>query len=303
MTHPNRLSPLRRFLRGTYFRGAHRLAPLLGRGTVIRGSGFGVTLSYDLKQANELYSYYFFCDDQSLRMWARLLQPGEAFVDIGGNVGFYTTHMARLLGPDGLVLSFEPNPRTRALLEQNVLRNALENVHILPVAVGAESSQAVFLAGREHGLSRLQNLNADLAGLGEVDAEHRVDVVALDDLAVELGGRSLAGLKIDIEGPELFALRGARRLIEAHRPVLQVEMQPESMRAFGIRLADMADFLDGLGYVTFITNRPAGAIWRKRDVPMTPLDLRAPDARLESDVVACHKDDVGRVTRAWVTRF
>lgn len=276
---------------------------LLGRSTVVRPSGFGVSLSYDLAQANELYSYYFFCDDQSLRMWARLLQPGEAFFDIGSNVGFYTTHMAKMVGPEGLVLSFEPNPSIRTALERNVARNALENVQILPVAVGAESSRAVFLAGREHGLSRLQNLDADRAGLGDVDVEITVDVVALDDIALDLGGRSLAGLKIDIEGPELFALRGARRLIEAHRPVLQVEMNPLSMRTFGIGLEDMADFLDGLGYVAFITNRPRGLIWRKRDAAMTYVDLRAPDARLESDVVACHKDHVDRLMHAWVTRF
>lgn len=303
MTQPRRLSLLRRFLRNTYVRGVHRLVWLLGRSTVVRPSGFGVSLSYDLAQANELYSYYFFCDDQSLRMWANLLQPGEVFFDIGSNIGFYTTHMAKMVGPEGLVLSFEPNPRTRTALVRNVARNALDNVHILPVAVGAESSQAMFLAGREHGLSRLQNLNADHDGLGDVDAELTVDVVALDDIDLDLGGRSLAGLKIDIEGPELFALRGARWLIEAHRPVLQVEMNPISMRAFGIGLEDMADFLDGLGYVPFITNRPRGLIWRKRDVSMTQLDLRAPDARLESDVFACHKDHFDRLMHAWVTRF
>ncbi len=102
-------------------------------------------MSYDLAQPNELYSYYFFGDDQNLRMWARLLQPGEAFFDIGANVGFYTTHMAQMVGPEGLILSFEPNPRIRATLEHNVARNALYNVHILPVAVGAKIISGSFL--------------------------------------------------------------------------------------------------------------------------------------------------------------
>jgi hypothetical protein len=107
------------------------------------------------------------------------------------------------------------------------------------------------------------------------------------------------GVKIDIEGSELFALRGACRLIERHRTIMQIEMQPVLMRSFGIDVADIADFLEELGYVTFVAEGPGGAVWRKDTIRLDWVDLRATGQRKDADLLICYADDVDALLVSW----
>jgi FkbM family methyltransferase len=145
-----------------------------------------------------------------------LLGPGDVFYDVGANVGFFTLLAARLVGPRGAVLAFEPDPRNAEVLRSNVARNDLENVEVFEQAV-ADS------AGRRT-LVLAESTASHLADGGPEDETTVVDVVTLDDLEGAPGHRPPSAIKLDVEGAEVAALRGAARLIARHRPTIICEL-------------------------------------------------------------------------------
>src|SRR6266699_2559349 len=74
----------------------------------------------------------------------RFLRPGDTFVDVGANIGLFTLIAARLVGPQGRVLSFEPTPETFARLTKNVQTNRLENVSCQQLALSDRAGEMEF---------------------------------------------------------------------------------------------------------------------------------------------------------------
>ena len=64
------------------------------------------------------------------------------FVDVGANDGYYTLFAARRVGPSGRVVAAEPSSRERAHLQRNLGRNGLDNVSVVPAAIGAAAGLA-----------------------------------------------------------------------------------------------------------------------------------------------------------------
>jgi hypothetical protein len=80
------------------------------------------------------------------------LRAGMTFLDLGAHIGYFSLVAGRLVGPRGLVLAFEPDPRNFELLLANVWRNGLANVVRFPWAVGEASCFAsLYLLGDEYG--------------------------------------------------------------------------------------------------------------------------------------------------------
>ena len=76
--------------------------------------------------------------------------------------------------------------------------------------------------------------------------EVECDVVAIDE---RLGAaRDVTLIKCDIEGADLFAMRGARKLIERDRPTVIIEITPWYLEGFGLTVADVTGFFEELGY-------------------------------------------------------
>lgn len=143
----------------------------------------------------------------------------ECAVDVGAHVGNHTLYFSRMLGLR--TVSFEPNPRTFALLEANVRDNGVEAMcRLRNAAVGAAAGRAHAIAAAD-GNSGMSRVESDAAG--------EVPLLCLDD---ELAGEARIDLiKIDVEGWELDVLRGAARLIARHRPLLYVEASSATFTA------------------------------------------------------------------------
>src|ERR1035437_3567146 len=74
--------------------------------------------------------------DPEVDVMAKTVKPGDTVIDVGANVGALTVAMAKLVGPNGRVIAFEPQPETAALLERNAAQNGLDNVEIHRCATG-----------------------------------------------------------------------------------------------------------------------------------------------------------------------
>jgi FkbM family methyltransferase len=152
------------------------------------------------------------------------IRPGMTVLDGGAHVGYFTCQAARLVGPRGLVLAFEPAPRNLALLLANVWRNGFTNVLCFPWALGAEPGIAELrLSETNTGDHRLH---------GTTGAGVTVRVAALDEvLAIR---PPVDVVKLDVQGNEEAAVRGMARLLAASPSVLlTVELSPTDARAAG----------------------------------------------------------------------
>jgi len=180
------------------------------------------------------------------RSFTALLAPGAVVYDLGGAVGYYTVIAARKVGPTGRVIAFEPLPANQEHLRHNVALNDFTHVECLGIAVGETAGRAQLQLGRAHTQGRLAELPGTPAsvGVGTID----VEVAAIDDL---IGAGRIpppSVMKIDIEGAEVEALRGAAATLRDHRPALLMEMHG--------RAAEVAASLEPLGYRASIVGQP-----------------------------------------------
>lgn len=174
------------------------------------------------------------------RLLRRLLRPGSHFVDGGANLGYFTLLAARWVGRSGRVDAFEPDPANRQRLNAH-LRLDRRLAGQVRVHAAALSDRAGMLrlhhpdpARANHGQS---SLFADLAPGG---ASVEVPLVRLDETL----GRTPDVIKLDVEGAELMALRGAARLLAGPRPPrLIVEHNPTTARAAGFSPGDLLRFV------------------------------------------------------------
>lgn len=168
---------------------------------------------------------------------ASLIEPGAVVYDLGAAIGFFTVLAARKVGPEGRVLAFEPFGANFERLRHNVALNGFLHVECHEVAVADAPGRATLQLGRAATQGRLTALPGTPASVGSGEVE--VGVTTLD--AVVAGGHPPPDIiKMDIEGAEVEALRGASTVLREHRPALLMEMHG--------RAAEVAAILEPAGY-------------------------------------------------------
>lgn len=184
------------------------------------------------------------------------VEPGDTVLDVGANIGFFSTLLSRLCGPTGRVLAFEPEPANLALLRTNLAANGCANVTVVPCAAGAEAGTGTFSLDDATGATG--HLGGDptagelAVGTGRLRLiETPVETI---DGVVARGGVVPDVIKMDIEGGEIHALAGAPETLGRHRPIVFSELTGES----GV---DVVALLAGHGYALWDleTGRPVAA--------------------------------------------
>lgn len=209
---------------------------------------------------------------EEIQFCLRYLRAGDHFVDVGANVGVFSTLVGTRL-PGVRVTAVEPFPPVRQDLLANLALNDLD-VTVVDAAVSDATGTATFEILNRDVLNRL-------APSGSAhDNGITVPVTTLDDL---LGTDPPDLVKIDVEGSELLVMRGARRLLadQAAAPVLLFEHAGHGTH-FGITPAEVRRFLHDLGYSIYLL-----------DGRLTPWESDAPPPT--PNVVACR--DVAAVWR------
>ena len=168
----------------------------------------------------------------------RLIAPGAVFYDIGANVGFFTILGARLVGPTGRTIAFEPVPACARAVARNIELNDFAHAEIREAAVGAAGGRAQLLVVGEASWSHLASTGRHADVRDEID----VAVVAIDELVAAGEIPPPDVVKIDTEGAELQAIAGMRATIERHRPAIVCELH-DTNEAF-------CALMDELGYAT-----------------------------------------------------
>jgi len=191
------------------------------------------------------------------------LDPGDVFIDVGAHVGYFTLLAAQRVGAAGRVLSIEPNPFALEQLRGNVDRNDFRNVLVEGTACG-DSRDVVKLYLHTQSNSSMASLFAGAAAGGTAV---EVPCTTLDDLCNELRVQRVRLVKVDVEGAELFVLRGMRRIMNEMRPVIVLELHPKLLQDVGTPLDAVLALLEGHGYTLEALGGHANYVCRPRIVP------------------------------------
>jgi FkbM family methyltransferase len=172
----------------------------------------------------------------------RNVKPGQVALDVGANHGYYAVLMADLVGPEGMVHAFEPNPRMVQLLRQTAALNGFwQTIQTHPVALAAASGRPMLFFATEAEPKNgrlLYEAEASAAMRSEAAANvYEVPVRSLDDA---MPGR-VDFVKIDVEGAEELVWRGMQQMI-ARNPDIKIVMEfnPGRCRAASETLQEIA---------------------------------------------------------------
>lgn len=181
-------------------------------------------------------------------IYVAVLQPGDVVVDAGAHKGDHTFQMAQAVAPNGLVIAIEAAPKLAAGLAAQLKTSYRHLAGIVDVRAVALSDRrgkgTLYYAPEAPGLSGLRNRGAVVPG---PLVEFEVELAPLDAVCGTLP-QPIRFIKIDIEGGEFDALRGAGQTIRRHRPVIVFEHDHDSPQHFGYSLEDLARMFRSLDY-------------------------------------------------------
>lgn len=176
------------------------------------------------------------------------LREGAVFFDIGAHVGYYSLKSARVVGPSGRVVSFEPNPRTVKMLEANIRMSNAVNITVEPIAC-TDREQTVDLysgAADNTGTASLSKENAQ--AFNAKTTPYRVRGRPIDDVVRELDITRLDCMKLDVEGAETMVLRGSLETLKRFHPVLVTEVIERQLKSMGSSEHELRELLTRAGY-------------------------------------------------------
>lgn len=213
-----RVPPLANLIRS----GLNRAVPEgLSEIEVAAGALAGLRLSLDLHNEKDYWlgSY----EPHLQAAIAELVKPGMVVYDVGANIGYTTLAFARAVGETGRVYAFEALPDNLERLHTNLRLNpTLGHIEVTPAAVVDQERPVTFLVGPSGAMGKVEGS----AGRKDVPYSERLNVsgLCLDQFVYELGNPVPQVVKIDIEGGEVLALPGMKRLIEGVHPIILLEL-------------------------------------------------------------------------------
>jgi FkbM family methyltransferase len=159
------------------------------------------------------------------RLFRELIKPGMTVIDVGANIGYFSLLASTLVGPDGRVHAFEPDPVNFGLLRKSVRLNHASNIKLVQAALSSSDDPIqLFLNSDNKGDHRIWEPN------GEFRTKITVRAMTLDQYLNETA-TAADFIKIDVQGAEGQVLEGMEEtLAQAPPTYLILEFWPEALR-------------------------------------------------------------------------
>jgi FkbM family methyltransferase len=210
-------------------------------------------------------------------LWVHLLRPGMHVVDIGANKGYFSLLAAPRIGSTGRLISYEPLPGNADDAQATAIVNRHDHWLVRQVAVSSRAGTAAFHIP----------IGADGSGWGSLEStsgkpvlDITVPLVTLDADLEELGMDRVDLAKLDIQGHELEALRGASTYLQTRRiRALIIEVHQHILG--DARVAELFDLLVQAGYRArvLVEDALSAPQWRavlRGEVPFDPAKYLSP---------------------------
>ena len=179
------------------------------------------------------------------------IKKGNTILDIGAHIGLYAAPLSSLTGELGKVYCFEPTPETFKVLSKTVKINKLTNVKCINAAVTETTGKINF------NLTSLDGKGSNANSIVETErTKNSVEVHAysIDDFRLQ-NKLKIDVLKIDVEGAELNALKGAQKTFIEDRPLGILALHPESITKMGHSLEEIWDLMQQYNLNVFYKNK------------------------------------------------
>jgi len=186
------------------------------------------------------------------RPYERYFSPeaGQVVVDAGANIGCFTLRSARLVGPSGSVVAFEPSATSFSILMKNLRLNGLRNTLAMNFGLGEKEDISKYWV---YDSSLLNSTAPEVRKDAKLVGVESVQLRVLDDVLDEQRIKSLDYLKLDTEGAELAILRGAKKSLSRFHPRIAGEAHP----GWSYSGATILEYLKTFGYKGLVGPSPS----------------------------------------------
>jgi FkbM family methyltransferase len=173
-------------------------------------------------------------------------KKNDVILDIGAHIGLFATVAAKIVGPNGKVIAFEPAPKTNALLQQTISINKLQGiVQIRNEAMGKQVGKTIFFISE----GDADNSNSMVSYLHDRKLHSiNVTVLTVDDFIKQQQLNKVDFIKIDVEGAEYDTLQGATFTLKNLRPACILAIHPEPITVKGDKLEDIYELIHSMDY-------------------------------------------------------
>lgn len=202
--------------------------------------------SQDTEVATSLIRWGLYSKSETV-LFKELVKKGMVVIDVGANIGYFTLLASRLVGEEGKVFAFEPEPYNYSLLCRNVRANGCSNVITIQKAVFSKSGKmSLFLEKRNLGGHSLSK-----AGILDRAGSIAVEVTSLDEFFQNKGFR-IDIVKMDTEGSEMGILQGMTNLINQNDNLkIITEFSPVLLRGSGFSPVNFLNKLTECGFTLY----------------------------------------------------
>jgi FkbM family methyltransferase len=248
---------------------------------------FGGAMLCDLEDFTDGFIYHFGVWEPHISAFiADRLRPGDAFCDIGANIGYYSLLASRAVGPRGLVIAVEPSPPIFAVLLENLALNGARNVRTVQAAVAARVGKVALYRGPSWNSGMTTTLpERGFKVADEVVALPLENILRSDEIA------RLRLIKIDVEGAEAPILESLLGRIADYPP----EMEIIAELAFGedanhsAILQDLVERFAAAGYSAFeLPNTYDARSYMKFGGVIAPFPFKLPPAAQKDVLFSRH---------------
>jgi len=192
-------------------------------------------------------------EESEISVWRAVLRPGDDVVDGGANLGYWSLVAAGLVGPAGRVFAFEPVPATADTLARNVAASGANGVRVTRAALSHRPGEVVLHLFDDDPCAGTSSIGS-VPGLQPAGST-TAPAVTLDALVASEGADPVL-VKLDVEGSETAALRGAAGLLARREPpVLCVEWNEDAAAGAGTHPREWMEMLREAGYRFYLAGR------------------------------------------------
>ena len=206
----------------------------------------GLGVKYDLNLTDHVMRTIYLrgiFEKNTIRHILPIIEDDMVFVDVGANVGAYSLIVGKKL-INGRVLSFEPNPRTRKYLKQNISLNSLDNIEIIEKGLSNKIEDAVLYTPS---LS-----TASINKHHESSEQEAIELITLDSFCQDRGIEEINILKIDTEGHEVKCIEGAVDIIsKSEKLIFIVEIDNNCLHS-GYTRESLFEMILSMGFSAYL---------------------------------------------------
>jgi FkbM family methyltransferase len=234
---------------------------------------FDSVLVVDAEDIVGKYIYYFGIWEPNLTNWiTQRLKPGDVFVDVGANIGYFSSLASKLVGDSGKVVSIEALPQIFNRLKGNLEMNSARNVRLANVAVWHQDEQVKMFSQSEHpsGTTSLMPAWADqwqLKTISEVSARPLPSILTPEEI------KTVRLIKIDVEGAEWNVVTGMASMMSTCRQEVEIimEVSRSMLAVHGKTPQDLVDLFSSWGFHPYrVVNDYSAMAYVGRGTPIQP---------------------------------